>query len=197
MGPLILFAHGAGVGSSSEWMRRWAEHLSTLGRVETFDYPYMREGRKRPDPQPKLIAAHREALHRARADHRGPVILAGKSMGSRMGCHLALEEPVDALVCFGYPLVSPGKRRQRRDQVLLDLETPILFIQGTRDRLCPLDELAAVRARMKAPSSLVVVEDGDHSLQITKRRTKAEGITQEDEDARVLAEIRSFLGELG
>ncbi|MFW5875564.1 MAG: alpha/beta fold hydrolase [Myxococcota bacterium] len=197
MDPLILFAHGAGVGSSSDWMRRWAERLSALGRVETFDYPYMREGRKRPDPQPRLVAAHREALDRARADHRGPLVLAGKSMGSRIGCHLALEQPVEALVCFGYPLVSPGKRRQRRDQVLLDLETPILFIQGTRDRLCPLDELAAVRARMKAPSSLVVVEDGDHSLQITKRRTKAEGITQEDEDARVLAEIRSFLGELG
>src|SRR5205814_3757511 len=41
-GPLILFAPGAGAPSSSAWMKRWAKHLGTLGRVVPFDYPYMR-----------------------------------------------------------------------------------------------------------------------------------------------------------
>lgn len=193
MRPLIVFAHGAGVGSGSDWMRGWAERLGALGDVVTFDYPYMRDGRKRPDPMPKLLEAHREALSQARAGRSGPVVLAGKSMGSRIGCHLALEEPVDALVCFGYPLVSPGKQRKVRDEVLLALDTPILFVQGTRDRLCPLDRLEAVRPRMKAPSELCVVDDGDHSLTITKRRMKAEGITQGDEDDRILGRVRAFI----
>lgn len=191
--PLILFAHGAGVGSSSEWMQKWRARLERLGAVVTFDYPYMAAGKKRPDPQPKLLEAHREALHRAREGHEGPLVLAGKSMGSRIGCHLALEEPVDALVCFGYPLVSPGKTRKVRSEVLEKLETPVLFLQGTRDRLCPLHELEAVRARMTAPNELHVVQNGDHSLVVGKRFAKERGLTQDDVDAETLAAIARWL----
>ena len=54
-----------------------------------------------------------------------------------------------------------------RDQVLLALRTPILFVQGTRDPLCPLDKLAAVRNAMTCDRDLHVVESGDHSLKIT------------------------------
>ena len=64
-----------------------------------------------------------------------PVVLAGKSMGSRVGCHVSISEnsvPLKALICFGYPL--KGGNGSIRDQVLLDLKTPILFIQGTRDK---------------------------------------------------------------
>jgi uncharacterized protein len=60
--PLFLFAPGAGAPSSHPWMQRWKVRLQEIGEVETFDYPYMREGRKRPDRLPELIAAHREAL---------------------------------------------------------------------------------------------------------------------------------------
>ena len=59
---LILFAPGAGAPSSHPWMQNWKQRLSEIGDVETFDYDYMREGRKRPDPLPQLIAAHRKAL---------------------------------------------------------------------------------------------------------------------------------------
>jgi hypothetical protein len=84
---LFLFAHGAGAPSSHPWMLRWAELLTTIGNVAAFDYPYLAEGRKRPDPLPKLIEAHRAALEKARQSHAGPVVLIGKSMGGRVGCH--------------------------------------------------------------------------------------------------------------
>ena len=86
--------------------------LQEIGEVETFDYPYMREGRKRPDRLPQLIAAHRQALENARTKRgtEGPTFLIGKSMGGRIGCHLALEEKVDGLVCLGYPLCAMGDR---------------------------------------------------------------------------------------
>ena len=90
--PAILFAHGAGAPSSSEWMRGWTERLQVLGPVAAFDYTYMREGRKRPDRPDKLLATHRVALEQLRSGHSGPIVLAGKSMGGRMGCHLALTE---------------------------------------------------------------------------------------------------------
>src|SRR3954454_5877774 len=137
MSPIILFAHGAGASSASTWMRAWARRLESLGEVVPFDYPYMKAGRRSPDRQPVLVAAHAGALGGARGRHGAerPVVLAGKSMGSRMGCHLAVERGgIAALVCFGYPLRS-GSSGALRDQVLLALRTPILFLQGSKDPL--------------------------------------------------------------
>jgi uncharacterized protein len=196
---LILFAHGAGAPSTSDWMQGWAKRLGRLGKVVPFDYPYMAAGRKAPDRLPKLIEAHREALRAARRRFRKRtrVILCGKSMGSRVGCHLALEEQVSGLVCLGYPLKGIGKQGKLRNEVLESLTTPILFVQGTRDNLCPLNLLARVRRRMGAPNALHVVEEGDHSLTVTKRHTKATGETQADSDAAALAAITAHLEELG
>jgi uncharacterized protein len=194
--PFFLFAPGAGAPSTSAWMVAWRERLATLGDVQTFDYPYMRAGRKTPDRLPALLAAHRGALAEARAQAAGPVTLIGKSMGGRIGCHLALEaeagQQVAGVVCLGYPLRS-GASGALRDQVLLALRRPILFVQGTRDPLCPLDLLQSVRAQMTAPSSLLVVEGGNHSLEVSAQRRRAAGETQLESDERVLAAIRDFL----
>lgn len=169
--PLILFAPGAGASSASPWMAAWAERLAALGDVVPFDYPYMRAGRKLPDRQPALVAAHMDALAEARRARPSgtKVVLAGKSMGSRIGCHVAAERPddVDALVCFGYPL--RGRAGASRDAVLRMLRTPILFVQGSRDPLCPLGALEALRPQLAAPNDLLVVDGGDHSLAVGAR----------------------------
>ncbi|HVY63150.1 MAG TPA: alpha/beta family hydrolase, partial [Planctomycetota bacterium] len=155
------------------------------------------EKRGRPDPLDKLVAAHRAAIAAARARHPGRdrLVLAGKSMGGRVGCHVSLEEPVAALVCLGYPLRAAGSGKLR-DEVLRALRTPVLFVQGTRDELCPLDLLAAARAKMTARSELHVVEGGDHSLERLKRDQKASGVTQEQSDEAALEAIGEFLGAL-
>ena len=80
-----------------------------------------------------------------------------------------------------------------RDEVLRALATPILFVQGTRDPLCPLDLLEGVRAEMKAPNILHVVAGGDHSLGVGKRRLQADGETQEEVDRRILEAIARFV----
>src|SRR6266536_2867156 len=166
MKPLILFAPGAGASSSHPWMQKWKDRLFGIGVVETFDYDYMREGRKRPDPLAQLIAAHRKALQRARGRHRvESTILIGKSMGGRVGCHLSLEEKVDGLVCLGYSL-------------------------------CPLDLLERVRAEMSAPSVLHLVEGGDHSLRVPKRELDRVGETQSGIDQKILKAIAAFVDEL-
>ena len=204
---LFLFAPGAGAPSSHPWIQRWKDRLGALGTVATLDYPYMLGRRKRPDPLPQLIAAHREALHKAReriqsaaisarADSPSRTILIGKSMGGRVGCHVSLEEAVDALVCLGYPLCAMGDRTKLRDEVLRALKTPILFVQGTRDSLCPLDRLHRVRLEMKASNFQHVVEGGDHSLIVPKRQLLAQGQTQEDVDNAILQVIEKFLSDL-
>jgi predicted alpha/beta-hydrolase family hydrolase len=192
-GPAFLLAPGAGAPSSHPRMRTFARMLGTIGLVQPFDYPYALEGRSRPDPLPKLIAAHRAALAQLRVKHDGPIVLAGKSMGGRVGCHVALVDPVAAVICFGYPLCAAGDRSKLRDQVLLELEKPTMFVQGARDPLCPLDLLEAVRKRMRAPSTLYVVEGGDHSLMVAKTALKALGSSQEQMDDGMLTAIARFL----
>src|SRR5947207_8195803 len=197
MKRLILFAPGAGAPSSHSWMQTWKRRLSNIGEVETFDYDYMREGRKRPDRLPQLIEAHRKALDRARERHpAAPTILIGKSMGGRIGCHVSLEEKVDGLVCLGYPLCAMGDVTKLRDEVLRALKTPALFVQGTRDALCPLDLLERVRGTMIARNFLHVVEGGDHSLIVPKRQLEASGQTQADVDQGISEEIALFVESL-
>jgi len=133
----------------------------------------------------------------ARRHGSGRLVLAGKSMGGRVGCHVALVDPsVSALVCFGYPLLSPGKTAKVRDEVLLALRTPVLFVQGSRDPLCPLDQLDEVRAKMSARSEVHVVEGGDHSLQLSAAARRDRGITQATSDGAVLERVRGFVARV-
>ena len=171
-------------------MQRWKQRLSTLGDIETFDYDYMRAGRKRPDPLPQLIRRHRQALADVRTKASESIFLIGKSMGGRVACHVALEEPVSGIICLGYPLCGGGDRAKSRDQVLLALRTPILFVQGTRDPLCPLDLLEAVRSKMAAPNFLHVIEGADHSLLVRKNDLATE--TQADVDRTIMDAISHF-----
>jgi predicted alpha/beta-hydrolase family hydrolase len=190
MKRFFLFAPGAGAPSSHPWMQRWKQKLSQIGEVETLDYDYMREERKRPDPLLRLIAAHKKALASLRGKTSGPIFLIGKSMGGRIGCHVALEENVNGVICLGYPLCAMGDRTKLRDQVLRDLQTPILFVQGTRDPLCPLDLLEKIRAEMSVRNFLHIIENGDHSLIVRKKDLGAE--TQEDVDQRIAKAIGDF-----
>ncbi len=191
--PLFVFAHGAGAPSSHPWMQRWLGRLATIGTVTPFDYPYIKNSRKVPDRLPKLVADHREALNQARSGHNGPIVLIGKSLGARVGCHLALEEKVTAVICLGYPLCGGGNPTKLRAEVLRSLSTPILFVQGTRDRLCPLHLLESVRQEMRAVNRVHIVEGGDHSLLVTQAQLKICRESQDEVDERILAAIRNFL----
>jgi predicted alpha/beta-hydrolase family hydrolase len=182
-------------------MRAWTARLATLGPVTPLDYPYMLAGRKAPDRQPVLEQAHLSALRDAQAltDAQAlpgepplPWFLAGKSMGGRIGCHVAVAAPdlVRGVICFGYPLVAGGTGKVR-DEVLLALRVPALFLQGTRDPLCPIEALRAVSARMTAPHHIVEIPGGNHSLELGRSAAKAAAQTASDEN--LLAEIRAFI----
>jgi predicted alpha/beta-hydrolase family hydrolase len=100
---------------------------------------------------------------------------------------------VTALVCSGYPLCGGGDPSKLRDQILRAIRTPILFVQGTRDPLCPLS-LAGIGSReMSAPNEVHVVEGGDHSLRVTKSELKAGGKTQDDVNREILGRIEGFV----
>jgi predicted alpha/beta-hydrolase family hydrolase len=166
----VLLAHGAGVGQDHPWMVEMRDLLAGSGLpTMTFNYAYTEAGRKSPDRPPKLLAVHRAAAERL-ATYVDDVVVAGKSMGGRIGSHLVGDEgwPAAALVYLGYPLVPMGKGEPRPTDHLDRIDVPQYFVCGTRDRLSPPQLIEPLSQRVQK-GSLLVVADGDHSLRVLKR----------------------------
>lgn len=160
----ILLAPGAGAGQGHPFLAGLRRRLAAAGHpTMTFDYPYAAEGRRSPDRLETLLACHRAAAA-VLTSRVGEAVLAGKSMGGRIATHLAAAgEPCRAVVCYGYPLLPPG-RESPRDTAHLDaVSVPLLFLTGSRDRLAPLDLLRPVVERLPR-AALAVIEGADHSF---------------------------------
>jgi len=170
-GPVgVLLAHGAGVGQDHPWMVAVRDGLADTGLfVMSFNYRYTEAGRKAPDRMPTLLTVHRAAAE-ALAKECDRVVLAGKSMGGRVGSHLVGDKgwPAAGLVYFGYPLVPMGKGEPRSVDHLQVIDVPQLFFAGTRDRLSPPSLIAEI-ARSVPNGTLEIVDDGDHSFKVPKR----------------------------
>ncbi|KAH0448420.1 hypothetical protein IEQ34_022220 [Dendrobium chrysotoxum] len=196
--PLVVFAHGAGAPSSSEWMIRWKKMLGeALGAVDvvTFDYPYISGGkRKAPPKAEKLVDYHLEVIKSALLKHPGhPLVLVGKSMGSRVSCMVASagDVSISAIVCLGYPL--KGMNGSVRDETLLKLTIPTMFVQGSKDSLCPVDKLEATIKKMKCMSNLHVIDGGDHSFKIGKKFLESSGSNQDEAERNAVKAILDFV----
>lgn len=168
---VVILAPGAGADMRAEFMQVFAEGLAALDmRVVRFNFAYAEQGRKAPDRQPVLEATYRAVVEHVRANMSpDKLVIGGKSMGGRIASHVAASgTDVDGLVFLGYPLHPPGRPERIRDAHLYEVKAPMLFVEGTRDPFCPLDTLEHVRAKITAPTTLYVVDDGDHSLKVRK-----------------------------
>ena len=162
----VVLAHGAGAGQSHPFMAGMRERLASSFAVTTFDYPYIAAGRRAPDRMEILLECHRAVANAAAAD-ADRLVLGGKSMGGRMASHLEAPEPA-ARFFLGYPLVPIGKTEPRDTSHLDRITTPMLFVQGERDRLGPPHLITGVVARLAA-ASMVVINEADHAFNVPRR----------------------------
>lgn len=198
VGSTVILGHGAGANQLSPFMRLFASGLSTRGLdAMTFNFVYMDQGRRVPDPKAKLEACYR-AVIKVATQHKklkgNRVAIGGKSMGGRIASQVAAAtekaNEIAALVFLGYPLHPPGKPEQLRDAHLNDIRAPMLFVQGSRDAFGTSDELRSVIKRLRLPATLYAIEGGDHSLKVPK----SAGIPQEQIYQTTMDEIARWLG---
>lgn len=171
--PLILFAHGAGAGSDSDFMNAVAEQVAGQGfYVVRFNFPYMEkrleDGKKRPpDRAPKLLDSWRDVI----SDFNRPCVIAGKSMGGRMASLLAAEHSLSSLIkgciCLGYPFHPLGKPEVLRTEHLHQCDWPLLILQGSRDKMGNRDEVA--QYQLDDRIDVQWLPDADHDLKPRKR----------------------------
>ncbi len=186
----VLLAHGAGAGQDHPFMVALRGALAAGGvTAMTFNYAYTESGRKAPDRLPKLLEVHRAAAARL-ATYCDRVYLGGKSMGGRVGSHLAAEEGwvSSGAVYYGYPLVPVGKSEPRDTSHLDRIDAPQLFFAGTRDRLSPPALIVPLVGRIAAATA-VIIGGGDHSFNVPKRTGRIQQDVIEELAAHTLAWI--------
>ena len=172
----ILLAHGAGAPMDSASMTATAKALAAAGfRVARFEFHYMaarRYGHRKPPPRAETVnPEYIKAIADLRAKGvTGKLIVGGKSMGGRVASMVADEMfakgEIAGLICLGYPFHPPGKPEQLRTKHLIDLKTPTLIFQGTRDEFGTKDEVATYG--LSPAIEVVWLEDGDHDLKPRK-----------------------------
>jgi predicted alpha/beta-hydrolase family hydrolase len=169
----VLLAHGAGAPMDSASMNAAAKALAASGlSVARFEFDYMaarRDGSRKPPPKAEtLIGEYRAAVEALGAE--GPLIIGGKSMGGRVASmaadDLRAEGKIAGLVCLGYPFHPPAKPQQLRTAHLVELKTPALIVQGTRDEFGTRDEVSTYT--LSPAIELLWLEDGDHDLKPRK-----------------------------
>src|SRR6266851_9889740 len=171
---LLVLAHGAGAGMSHPFMEKLANELAGVGMATLrYQFPYMEERRRAPDPPTVLMATVVAAVRAAAEAAPGlPLLAGGKSMGGRMTSQAAAEHPLDGvrgLVFFGFPLHPPGRPGTKRADHLAKVTAPMLFLQGTRDTLADLRLLRPICAKLGPRSTLHVIETADHSFHVLKK----------------------------
>ena len=99
---------------------------------------------------------------------------------------------VAGFVFHAFPLHPPGRPGTSRADHLSLVERPMLFVNGTRDRLADAHLLAGVCDRLGSRATLHQIEGGDHSLQVLKRS----GRKQEDVDREVAEAVSEWCREV-
>jgi hypothetical protein len=161
----MILAHGAGSDALHPLTLGLRDELVNAGAsCITFNYPYKEEGRRWPDPPERLLACHRAVLAWAMEETGEIPVLAGRSMGGRIGSYLAAEGvAVRALVLFAYPLHPPGKPDRLRSGHLGSVSVPMLFFRGSRDVFSRFD-LFDREIRSLDLATVVDLEGLDHSF---------------------------------
>jgi predicted alpha/beta-hydrolase family hydrolase len=183
---LLVFAHGAGADMHHPFMEAIAGRLATRGIATLrYQFPYTEQGRQRPDPANRLQATVRAAIEHARSEYPELRLFAGgKSMGGRMSSLLAAAtglEGIAGLVFFGFPLHQAGKPDDARGEHLLEVQQPMLFLQGSRDRLADLQFLQPLCWKIGKRARLHIIEWADHSFHVPKKSGRS--------DEEILAEL--------
>ncbi|MDQ7730319.1 alpha/beta fold hydrolase [Halomonas sp. SpR8] len=174
----LLFAHGAGAGQHSPYMRQFVTSLAGRGiQVACIDFPYMQQmqetGKRRPPPPIAQTLAQFAEWYSLLSDlFPEPLWVGGKSMGGRVATLLASQQTCPGVIVAGYPFhptKSPDKPRLGHWPAI---DCPMLILQGERDPFGTREEVAGYT--LPANAQLAWLKDGDHDF----KPRRSSGLTQ-------------------
>lgn len=182
---MCVLGHGAGAGMEHPSMQAVATGLAFRGIATLrYQFPYMEQRSRRPDPPPLCHATVRAAVAQAaRLAPDLPLFAGGRSFGGRMTSQAQAQAPltgVRGLVFLAFPLHPAGRPGTERGLHLQQVSVPMLFIQGTRDELADPSLLRPLVERLGARATLHALEDADHSFHVPARSGRKDSDVRDD-----------------
>src|SRR5271166_2572664 len=170
----LVLAHGAGAGMTHPFMAAAAAKLGDSGIATLrYQFPYMEQGSRRPDPPKIAHATVRAAVDEANRHFPDlPLFAGGKSFGGRMTSQAQAAAPlvgVRGLAFLGFPLHPAGKPSTDRAQHLFEVRIPMLFLQGTRDALAQPELIGRIVENLGDRAALRMFANADHSFHVPAR----------------------------
>jgi predicted alpha/beta-hydrolase family hydrolase len=166
-----------------------------------YQFPFMEQRGKRPDPPKLAHATVRAAVaEAARLLPEIPLFAGGRSFGGRMTSQAQAASPlpgVRGLAFLGFPLHPAGSPSQERGRHLFDVRIPMLFLQGTRDALAMLDQLEPLCQALGELATLRLYEDADHAFHVPARTGRKDPQLRSEMLDALAAWIDAVIGRSG
>ncbi|XP_064212566.1 KAT8 regulatory NSL complex subunit 3 isoform X4 [Tribolium castaneum] len=181
---------------SSKRMLKWINLLSNLATVITVPANYGGGLHKTTmmNCVDQMFVITRNKIQDIRLDYPGrSIVLAGFGFGATLALQIAQVEQVLCVISIGFSLLTADGKRGEVDDNLLELQCPILFVIGQCSNTSLQEDMEDLRERMRVETGLIVVGNADDNLRVSKKKKKAEGITQSIVDRCVADEIGEFI----
>jgi predicted alpha/beta-hydrolase family hydrolase len=173
----FVFAHGAGAGKDSSFMKNMSVLLEKRGiRVHRFNFDYMIQAlsvnkRRPPSKMTVLRENFIDVLNELPLlrNSQLPLFIGGKSMGSRVACEIvgASKKAISGVIAYGYPFHPAKKPEKSRLETLVTVNQPCLVVQGESDALGCKAEIETFD--MPNTIDIAFVPTANHDLKPLKR----------------------------
>lgn len=189
----LVLTHGAGANCNAPLLVSLADAFCAAGlTVLRCDLPFRQT---RPHGPPERGSAERDraglraAVGVMRSQISGRVFLGGHSYGGRQASMLAGDEPtlVSDLLLLSYPLHPPKRPDELRTAHFPHLQTPALFVSGTRDGFGSNEEIETALKLIPARTELLSIPSAGHELMTKRNRDELSQL--------VVQTFRSFTNE--
>lgn len=191
----LILTHGAGANCQSPLLTTLADAFCDADlTVLRCDLPFRQSRPHGPPPRGSAdrdqegLRAAVEAMLRLGP---GRVFLGGHSYGGRQASMLAASSPhlVECLLLLSYPLHPPERPAEMRTKHFPTLQTPALFVSGTRDGFGTIAEMESALSQIPARAELLLIPNAGHELMPRRNR--------EEFCAQVVSRFLSFLNTIG
>lgn len=195
----VVLAHGS-TGSKDDPLLASLQQALTERKMLTlrFNFPFAEAEKKKPDPSPILERTLRHAIATLGRDPTAApahLFLGGRGLGGHVAANLASTQVrADGLIFLGFPLHPPGRPAELRVERLFRIVSPMLFVQGTRDRSCEIPILRKTLLRVGAPTALHVIEEADQTFRVPRKTGRTAADVQREIFTTVDGWIERVLG---
>jgi predicted alpha/beta-hydrolase family hydrolase len=168
-GDGLVLTHGAGANCQSPLLVALASRFCDSGvTVLRYDLPFRQA---RPHGPPMRTAEKDQqgvlqAIALMKKSVTGQIFAGGHSYGGRQTTMLAASQSnvADGLILLSYPLHPPKSLNQMRTAHLPNLQTPSLFVHGTRDGFGSIAEMTTALELIPTQTRLLPIEGAGHEL---------------------------------